>query len=68
MTTAVVLGWNAHYNASRDQVHVMPESDLDPHTYATCACDPTFEEVPREEGAPGTLVIHNAFDRRELNE
>jgi hypothetical protein len=44
--------------------HILPVEDLEAHLEDdTCPCRPTFESV-----LGGRLVIHNAFDGRELVE
>lgn len=46
-------------------LHVVPENDTRPHQDSTgCSCRPRIEQV--EEGA--TVVVHNAFDGREITE
>lgn len=46
-------------------VHVLPVNDLEPREEegTTCKCEPRVEFV---EG--GILVIHNAYDQREIIE
>lgn len=48
-----------------DDVHVYPLSDLSEHVTvgAGCPCEPTVEVI----GA-NLLIIHNAFDHREIVE
>lgn len=52
-------------NWSDDDVHVYPENDLQEHvlTGTCCPCEPTVEVM----GA-SLLIIHNAFDHREVIE
>lgn len=46
-------------------IHILPVNDLKPHEEegTTCECEPRVEFV---EG--GMLVIHNAYDNREIIE
>jgi hypothetical protein len=46
-------------------IHVLPINDLEPHDEegTICKCEPKVEFV---EG--GMLVIHNAYDQREIIE
>lgn len=46
-------------------IHILPINDLEPHDEegTTCKCEPRVEFA---EG--GMLVIHNAFDNREIIE
>ncbi len=62
-----VDGWGV-YLAGPGEVHVIPEKDRDPHEeYLHCRCEPRSEEVGvRIEGEVRTVVIHNAFDGREI--
>jgi hypothetical protein len=46
-------------------IHILPKNDLEPHEEegTICKCNPRVEFV---EG--GMLVIHNAYDNREIIE
>lgn len=47
-----------------DKYHILPLNDKEPHTEAeTCRCNPKVERANDT-----TVVIHNAFDGRELQE
>lgn len=51
--------------------HVMPVNDLIQHDSASddaCACGPTTQPVPREDGSMGWLVVHHSLDGREQRE
>jgi hypothetical protein len=49
--------------------HVEPINDLRPHEdSALCPCHPNVAYVEQDGGVVGRLVIHNAFDKRELRE
>jgi len=44
--------------------HIIPLNDLEEHSETLdCACDPHLEIFDK-----GTLVIHNAYDNREIGE
>ena len=47
-----------------NDIHVLPVDDVKPHTETTsCPCNPRVEVI----GA-NLLVVHNAFDHREIME
>ena len=48
--------------------HVMPVNDIVDHEYTDCACGPTTEAVPREDGSFGWLISHHSLDGRESRE
>ena len=56
---------NEEQDWAADDVHVYPENDLHEHVLVgtDCPCAPTVEVV----GA-SLLIIHNAFDHREIVE
>jgi len=52
-------------------VHVLPVNDWVEHQHATgteCACGPTTEPVPRDDGSMDWMVVHHALDGREARE
>lgn len=56
-------GWDVVRSENED-LHVVPCSDIDPHTICDliCGCGP-FRDPETEN-----LIIHNAFDGREIVE
>ena len=45
---------------------IEPINDLKPHTFCmSCSCEPKMEEI---EGTDEYMVIHNAYDSREVVE
>jgi len=48
-------------------VHVLPISDLIEHEDVgdECACGPTTEPVPSDDGSMGWLIVHHSLDGRE---
>ncbi len=51
-------------------IHVYPAGDLIEHDTdsSDCACGPTTEPVPRDDGSMGWLITHHSLDGREANE
>jgi hypothetical protein len=49
--------------------HVCPVGDLVDHEMTDdCVCGPRSEQVPREDGSFGWLVVHHSLDGREREE
>lgn len=49
-------------------MHVLPVNDLIEHEHdpgTDCACGPTTEPVPAEDGSMSWLVVHHSLDGRE---
>lgn len=51
-------------------IHVLPINDLIQHEDEGdgCACGPTTEPVPRDDGSMGWLITHHSLDGRECHE
>lgn len=48
-----------------EHVNVLPINDIQPHSHhALCPCNPKIETTPEGD----FLIIHNAFDGRDLEE
>jgi hypothetical protein len=50
------------------EIHVVPIDDLQPHRVEECGCDPQITLHVAGDGFASWRVIHDSFDRRELNE
>ena len=50
------------------EIHVVPISDVQPHRVEECGCDPQITLHVAGDGFASWRVIHDSFDRRELNE
>lgn len=49
---------------SKQQIHIIPAFDLIEHSQSiNCVCCPEVQELENT-----TLIIHNAYDKRELVE
>lgn len=46
-------------------IHVHPQDDLVGHEMTDdCICGPSWEQVPRDDGSVGWLIVHHALDAR----
>lgn len=64
-------GWEAATWDAGDHVHVLPLTDVLPHSDdddADCICGPTVEPCERDDGTIGWLAVHHSLDGRELHE
>lgn len=60
------VSWSIH---DASGVHVVPCDDLIHHALTDeCACGPTCEPVPRDDGTFGWVYTHHSLDGREHNE
>ena len=46
-----------------DDEHIIPRNDINPHIETECPCKPTIKVVGAD-----LLIIHNAWDNREVFE
>jgi hypothetical protein len=60
--------WETREPAGSDEQHILPIDDLIAHQPNDCACGPTPEAVPHDDGSFGWLVTHHSLDGRELTE
>jgi hypothetical protein len=56
-------GWIAVY--TRDGSAVFPVDDVIGHDETDCACLPTVEFVPDDDGPGGFMTVHHAWDGRK---
>ena len=59
----LVAGW-----IGTREIHVVPIEDLQPHRVEECAGDPQIVLHVASDGFASWRVIHDSFDRRELDE
>lgn len=61
--------WDVVPASQSDDLHVVPVADLIEHQLTDdCACGPTCEPVPRDDGTIGWVYTHHSLDGREATE